>query len=910
MLVPQAGYALIPPSIASPHFNSRGELIQPSPPLAPAKPPPRPISNFPPTHAMRPRHNIRLCARHGCAAILPQKDPSHICLRCRNLPSRPSHQLHRIPRHPISPITTQSLPLGICEIPVDKTPIVPSNGVTSLTHTVVDDIPDDDLDDLQLQYPEPEEVASSASQPSPKPSPRTPAPTPGIRLRIPAPSHPSKVVNPADLPAPPSGSQVRVIVPPPANSISPDNSYPQWISVAPNSANPGLKKLPPSRRAQSRPCASPGCDGFLQTDSTGSRCPRCVMKDWKSRFQGEGGSSNKRRKTVTWADETTRVGSTGEEGPVNNEADGDGLSPRPEERCAPRIKIRISPARRSSLSHPDTPICASPAPSIGAEDPAASHTKLEGEPEAVPSGVDPQFSTDVGPLSDAPTSPEPEAVRPAQEARTSAVPASTAPAAEKASPTEPEDAMVPSPLGTQSSPGPSLTAPTELGPFATIPGWDSDLTDLSDLCDHVESEIDASSSDEEPSAQHRTTGLKIRIPARPKPPPLSERAAEAERLAVCTIKRCQRVLPKGYRWKCCVPCRLHHREYQRKRQGIQGRHTHLDHEVDGYHDNDFAPRTTLAWKPEALLLTPGARLCSIKKCTHVIPAREEYKWKMCEPCRIRTRNYSNRRRKMAAGAEGSGADHLREQDDAAAAGGSGSESEDIPLSVTTAENRAADGSSTGLRRCMSQDCGMWVDPTSSQALCTQCSMRRVRNKRSRPRKDAGDRDQVRKPADYTPYPEYKSWTALLDDFHARLVGFLEAQSCYFRYEHSPKAAEAGKGRVQSTFGFDGEFSVVALDFDVLGRKDAVHRTTAHAASEIARVGGFEFDPTAWVSTPNRSIVTRFACVYNPSKASEALDLSVPAVRQMHGELEIAVLPDHTHMLFPGQRTIVRFRLAG
>ena len=34
------------------------------------------------------------------------------------------------------------------------------------------------------------------------------------------------------------------------------------------------------------------------------------------------------------------------------------------------------------------------------------------------------------------------------------------------------------------------------------------------------------------------------------------------------------------------------------------------------------------------------------------------------------------------------------------------------------------------------------------------------------------------------------------------------------------------------------------------------------------------------------------------------------MKNMHSELEIAVVPDHSHPFIPGQRTIVRFRLLG
>jgi len=36
-------------------------------------------------------------------------------------------------------------------------------------------------------------------------------------------------------------------------------------------------------------------------------------------------------------------------------------------------------------------------------------------------------------------------------------------------------------------------------------------------------------------------------------------------------------------------------------------------------------------------LVTGARLCSIRNCTHIIPPIEEYHWKMCAVCRLRRR---------------------------------------------------------------------------------------------------------------------------------------------------------------------------------------------------------------------------------------------------------------------------------
>jgi len=40
---------------------------------------------------------------------------------------------------------------------------------------------------------------------------------------------------------------------------------------------------------------------------------------------------------------------------------------------------------------------------------------------------------------------------------------------------------------------------------------------------------------------------------------------------------------------------------------------------------------------EDVTLLPGARLCSNRNCTFIIPPVEDYHWKMCSLCRIRAR---------------------------------------------------------------------------------------------------------------------------------------------------------------------------------------------------------------------------------------------------------------------------------
>ena len=91
-----------------------------------------------------------------------------------------------------------------------------------------------------------------------------------------------------------------------------------------------------------------------------------------------------------------------------------------------------------------------------------------------------------------------------------------------------------------------------------IPGWDSDLTDLSsgsesDMLSDPESDPDSL------SVKPHGTGLTIRIPL------LVNRLPPDVVARKCGNKRCNIALPKDYRWKTCGPCRRAQRTYQRVR---------------------------------------------------------------------------------------------------------------------------------------------------------------------------------------------------------------------------------------------------------------------------------------------------------------------------------------------------------
>jgi hypothetical protein len=104
-----------------------------------------------------------------------------------------------------------------------------------------------------------------------------------------------------------------------------------------------------------------------------------------------------------------------------------------------------------------------------------------------------------------------------------------------------------------------------------IPGWDSDLTELSSSDSDSES---VSDSDSDPDSRlggpHGDTArLTIRIPL------LANRLPPDSLLRKCGNKKCNIALPKDHRWKTCDPCRRAQRTYQsmwleNKRRSILG----------------------------------------------------------------------------------------------------------------------------------------------------------------------------------------------------------------------------------------------------------------------------------------------------------------------------------------------------
>ena len=86
--------------------------------------------------------------------------------------------------------------------------------------------------------------------------------------------------------------------------------------------------------------------------------------------------------------------------------------------------------------------------------------------------------------------------------------------------------------------------------------------------------------------------------------------------------------------------------------------------------------------------------------------------------------------------------------------------------------------------------------------------------------------------------EYKCLSALVSDLQDRLVCFLAAQALYFRVGKPPSTAD--KLPIMTSFTFEGEYSVVAPDLDVVKRNGEIVRNVARIKGEMARLEGMTF----------------------------------------------------------------------
>ncbi|KAG6899290.1 hypothetical protein C0993_011484 [Termitomyces sp. T159_Od127] len=624
-------------------------------------------------------------------------------------------------------------------------------------------------DDLELQYPEPEHEVSRTSQPlttltgyeEPSSILAVPFPVYGVPHHLPSFVEASAYIISHPLPVPR----------PTMSKLSP---------VQRQNSTSDLRPRPPKAKSGRR-CITPDCNATLHIDSTTLRCFLCVKKEWQSKLQVHADARSarppKKRKTVTWSD-VLEVDLCAREN-ASTEKKGTGNSTGRNTQTPTKLKIRIpafrtlNPSSERSSSTQTSTVANSEA--SGCREIPSSSTSPSSQPtdDSSISTVSSSHLRETPPTSIASTSPI------FSHSRINHIPESPL-----SRPREPD------PSATAAIPDPATSSSkSENTLLQHISGWDSDL---SDLTDPQESDVEQLLSDEEPT--HKRPIIKIRIPARPASVLRSDGT-------LCSIPQCRRILPEGYRWKCCIQCRLHHREYQRKRLNIQGKHKRLDDEVD----KESESRHDSTAKPPPDLLTPGARLCMVKNCTQIIPSPEDYPWKMCESCRIQRQNIAIMRRMKNMGGNPTGllgqriseagrtmlADECSESE---------SESEGVPLKRKS------------------------ILKVSSPANVPKSTPETVKRLPA-PKKTI------------PPYTEYICWSSLLDVFHKRVAGFLEAHRCYKRFKQTSQPAQAVK---QASFKFEGEYSVVALDFKVLDRKPEVHRHTMRLKDDIGHAGDLLF----------------------------------------------------------------------
>ncbi|KAH7886791.1 hypothetical protein F5I97DRAFT_1050631 [Phlebopus sp. FC_14] len=172
--------------------------------------------------------------------------------------------------------------------------------------------------------------------------------------------------------------------------------------------------------------------------------------------------------------------------------------------------------------------------------------------------------------------------------------------------------------------------------LCSIPGWDSDPTDLSsEDGDKGETEIER-----EPEKR----SLKIRIPL------LVNRQPPDSSLRKCAYKRCNIALSQDYRWKTCEPCRRFQRAYQRARHDNKHRRLDLHRDVNTTSEDHGLRRRSPTPTPSELdvddteLIPENSRPCAIRYCRRLIPLPEVYRWKSCKKCRARARHEARRKK--------------------------------------------------------------------------------------------------------------------------------------------------------------------------------------------------------------------------------------------------------------------------
>ncbi|KAG2148978.1 hypothetical protein DEU56DRAFT_87866 [Suillus clintonianus] len=372
-------------------------------------------------------------------------------------------------------------------------------------------------------------------------------------------------------------------------------------------------------------------------------------------------------------------------------------------------------------------------------------------------------------------------------------------------------------------------------------------SDLTDLSSEDE-EVD-SDSDVEDSSK-----IKIRIPL------LASRLPSGASARVCAIKRCNIVLPPDCRWKICDSCRRYQRVYQRIRMEKARRRmkefSRISTRGSALVHNDPAP--FLEVQTDEVASVEDSRICAVSRCHTMLPPATKYQWKCCGACRMRARDDARERRSSVGG-------------------------------ILDLEDP--------------------VEQTS--------------------------------PSDISPFPAFQNRSVLLSEFSAMLKRFLEAQILYLRMKIQTAGEKAPLRLDPVLFAFDGEYSTVTgqrrhqdnvqgKSGPEHGQEEEMQKEAVLAVKELDSALVTQFKPTEGFKIKSGGVIMRYKCALelivplralpkiteskdtDPSRPSQSDTSSphVPYIKPAFGELEVAVVPDNSHRILQGRRTIIRFRMLG
>ncbi|OCH91981.1 hypothetical protein OBBRIDRAFT_484751 [Obba rivulosa] len=405
---------------------------------------------------------------------------------------------------------------------------------------------------------------------------------------------------------------------------------------------------------------------------------------------------------------------------------------------------------------------------------------------------------------------------------------------------------------------------------------DSELTSLNDSSDEGESEIDPDESEEEPLAKVVAKKKPPRVRLIVRPPPTAPVAT------VCGTNRCQNLLYPTSRWKLCDPCRSYFRRYQRKRrEGTE--------EGQPRHHNEQAGDSPVMPLFSEIRATE-MRICTIRGCGNVLLPLEEYRWKMCERCRSRTRDDA----------------HTQRWGDAAVA---------LPVASGDVVMADVEDEAAVPRKRPRADSGATKQQIAGHAA-TAPDGERSKYKKRKTKDKASDRQRVAK-LQFSEASAYQHLPTLLETLQERFSSFMVAQAHYLRFKlmHRPE-----KDKMYPVlFAFDGEYSVVA---DPSG--GPVDTLVRRIVLQVQSTVGMDFRPAGVITGPDWAVISKFSCVHElqipvplpaPDPDPESPDTPTKEsigimLKQMVGELEIIVAWDRRHRRIPGQRFVIRLRLLG